>query len=78
MKKRANRKLRHKLAHPRHKNCSRKLLMAIFVFSTEKPMEIAANMNEQLKNVVLVASLVYINISGPQTTTRIEVRVAHL
>ena len=57
MKKGANRKLRHKLAHPRHKNCSDHFFMAIFGFSTEKPMRIAANMNEKLRNVDLVADL---------------------
>ena len=54
MKKRANRKLRHKLAHPRHKNCSDHFFMAIFVFSTKKPMGIAASMNEKLRNVALM------------------------
>ena len=48
---------RHKLAHPRHKYCSRNFFMAIFVFSTKKPMGIAANMNEKSKNVVLLGSL---------------------
>ena len=32
--------------------------MAIFVFSIEKSMGIAANMNEKLRNVVLVAGIV--------------------
>ena len=57
MKKSANRKLRHKLAHPRHKNCSDHFFMAIFVFSTKKPMGIAASMNEKLRNVALVGGL---------------------
>ncbi len=32
--------------------------MGMFVFSTEKPIRIAANMNEKLRNVVLVAGLI--------------------
>ena len=56
-KKRAIRKLRHKLAHPRHKNCSDHFFMAIFVFSTKKPMGIAAYMDEGMRNVVLVGGL---------------------
>ena len=55
--KKANRKLRHKLAHPRHKNCSDHFFMAIFVFGTKKPMGIAASMNKKLRNVVLVGGL---------------------
>ena len=35
--------------------------MGIFVFSTKKPMVIAANMNEKLRNVVLVAGLFFPN-----------------
>ena len=31
--------------------------MAIFVFSTEKPMEIAGYMDERMRNVVLVGGL---------------------
>jgi len=52
--KRVYRKLRHKLAHLRHRNCSYHLFMAIFVLSTKKPMEIAASMNEKLRNVALM------------------------
>ena len=33
--------------------------MAIFVFSTKKPMEIAAYMDEGMRNVVLVGGLLH-------------------
>ena len=46
-----------KLTHPRHKYCSGHFFKAIFVFTTEKPMRIAANMKNKSRNVDLVAGL---------------------
>ena len=46
-----------KLTHPRHEYCSGHFFMATFIFTTEKPIGIAANMNEKLRNGALVGGL---------------------
>ena len=46
--------------------------MAIFVFSTKKPMGIAAYMDEGMRNVVLVGGLPYREKRGKDNICRVN------